>query len=264
MEEKKAKILVVDDDLEFLQDLKNVLAGQGYNALTAKTMSEAQDIIRLEKPDMVILGTLEHRGQAYNLHQWVKKSLSLKDLPLMVVDATPEQQLIKGWRWDEGMQLEADDYFQKPIEPGKIMPHVMKILDKVTRRIKVLVVDDHVVVREGIRVLLGLQPDIQVVGEAVDGSEAIKKVRELMPDIVLMDIAMPGMDGLQATKEIKTKAQADKTRILMLTQYADEENVAASAKAGAFGFIPKKSASSQLLAAIRAASKGEAISIPPD
>lgn len=263
MEEKKAKILVVDDDLEFLQELRNVLASQGYNALTAKTMAEAQEMIRIERPDMVILGTLEHRGEAYNLHQWVKQSLSLKDLPLMVVDATPEQQLIKGWRWDEGMQLQAEDYFQKPIEPGKIMPHVMKILDKVTRRIKVLVVDDHVVVREGIRVLLGLQPDIQVVGEAVDGSEAIKKVRELMPDIVLMDIAMPGMDGLQATREI-TKEEAEKARILMLTQYADEENVAASTKAGAFGFIPKKSASSQLLAAIRAASKGEPISIPPE
>jgi DNA-binding NarL/FixJ family response regulator len=263
MDEKKAKILVVDDDPEFLQEVKSVLESQKYNALTAKTLAEAQEVIRLERPDMVILGTLEHRGEAYHLHQWVKQSLSLKDLPLMVVDATPEQQLIKGWRWDEGMQLEAEDYFQKPIEPGKIMPHVMKILDKVTRRIKVLVVDDHVVVREGIRVLLGLQPDIQVVGEAIDGSEAIQKVRELMPDVVLMDIAMPGMDGLQATREI-IKGEAENTRILMLTQYADEENVVASTKAGAFGFIPKKSASSQLLAAIRAASKGEPISIPPE
>jgi DNA-binding NarL/FixJ family response regulator len=263
MKEKKAKILVVDDDPEFLQELRNVLVIQGYNALTAKTMAEAQEMIRIERPDMVILGTLEHRGEAYNLHQWVKQSLSLKELPLMVVDATPEQQLIKGWRWDEGMQLEAEDYFQKPIEPGKIMPHVMKILDKVTKRIKVLVVDDHVVVREGIRVLLGLQPDIQVVGEAVDGGEAIKKVRELMPDVVLMDISMPGMDGLQATREI-TKEESEKAKILMLTQYADEENIHASTKAGAFGFIPKKSASSQLLAAIRAASKGEPISIPPE
>jgi len=260
MNEKKAKILVVDDDTEFLQEVKKVLESHSYTALTAKTMSEAQEAVRREKPDLVILGTLEHRGDAYHLHQWIKQSLSLKDLPLVVVDATPEQQLIKGWRWDEGMQLEAEDYFQKPVELGKIMPHVMKILDKVTRRIKVLVVDDHVVVREGIRVLLGLQPDIQVVGEAVDGSEAIQRVHELMPDVVLMDIAMPGMDGLQATREI-TKEEADKTRILMLTQYADEENVRASEKAGAFGFIPKKSASSQLLAAIRAASKGEHIEI---
>jgi DNA-binding NarL/FixJ family response regulator len=263
MEEKRAKILVVDDDPEFLQEVKDVLKSHNYLAFTAQTLSEAQETVRREKPDLVILGTLEHRGDAYHLHQWVKQSLSLKDLPLVVVDATPEQQLIKGWRWDEGMQLEAEDYFQKPIEPGKIMPHVMKILDKVTRRIKVLVVDDHVVVREGIRVLLGLQPDIQVVGEAVSGSEAITKVHELMPDIVLMDIAMPGMDGLQATKEI-TKDEAEKARILMLTQYADEENVRASTQAGAFGFIPKKSASSQLLAAIRAASKGEHVSIPPE
>ncbi len=262
MNEKKAKILVVDDDPEFLQGVKEALENSNYNALTAQTTSEAQEIIRREKPDLVVLGTLEHRGDAYHLHQWLKQSLSLKDLPLVVVDATPEQQLIKGWRWDEGMRLEAEDYFQKPIEPGKIMPHVMKILDKVTRRIKVLVVDDHVVVREGIRVLLGLQPDIQVVGEAVDGSEAIKKVHELMPDVVLMDIAMPGMDGLEATKEI-VKEEGEKARILMLTQYADQENVRASEKAGAFGFIPKKSASSQLLAAIRAASKGEHLSISP-
>jgi DNA-binding NarL/FixJ family response regulator len=263
MEEKKAKILVVDDDTEFLQEVKGALESHNYNALTAKTMAEAQEVVRREKPDLVILGTLEHRGDAYHLHQWVKQSLSLKDLPLVVIDATPEQQLIKGWRWDEGMQLEAEDYFQKPVEPGKIMPHVMKILDKVTRRIKVLVVDDHVVVREGIRILLGLQPDIQVVGEAIDGSEAIKKVHELMPDIVLMDIAMPGMDGLEATKEL-TKEEGEQARILMLTQYADDENVRASAKAGAFGFIPKSSASSQLLDAIRAASKGEHISIPPE
>ena len=263
MDEKKAKILVVDDDPEFLKEVKTVLESHNYSAFMAKTMSEAQAIVRREKPDLVILGTLEHRGDAYHLHQWVKQSLSLKDLPLVVVDATPEQQLIKGWRWDEGMQLEAEDYFQKPVELGRIMPHVMKILDKVTRRIKVLVVDDHVVVREGIRVLLGLQLDIQVVGEAIDGSEAIKKVHELVPDVVLMDIAMPGMDGLQATREI-TKQAGERSRILMLTQYADEENVRASATAGAFGFIPKKSASSQLLAAIRAANKGERIPIPPE
>ena len=262
MDEKKAKVLVVDDDPVFLKEVRDALESHNYTALTARTMSEAEEAIRRERPALVILGTLEHRGDAYHLHQWVKQILSLKDLPLVVVDATPEQQLIKGWSWDEGMRLEADDYFQKPIEPGKIMPHIMKILDKVTRRIKVLVVDDHVVVREGIRVLLGLQPDIQVVGEAVDGSEAINKVREIMPDIVLMDIAMPGMDGLQATREI-TKEEGNKARILMLTQYADEESVRASEKAGAFGFIPKKSASSQLLAAIRAASKGEHISIPP-
>ena len=263
MDEKNVKILVVDDDPEFLEEVKKVLESHSYHALTARTMLEAQEMVRFEKPDLIILGTLEHRGDAYYLHQWVKQSLSLKDMPLVVVDATPEQQLIKGWRWDEGMQLEAEDYFQKPVEPGKIMPHVMKILDKVTRRIKVLVVDDHVVVREGIRVLLGLQPDIQVVGEAVDGSEAIQKVHELVPDIVLMDMAMPGMDGLQATRQL-TKEEGKRARILMLTQYADEENMRASATAGAFGFIPKKSASSQLLAAIRAASKGERISIPPE
>jgi adenylate cyclase len=118
MDEKSAKILVVDDDPEFLKEVNRILESHSYHALTARTMSEAQEIVRREKPDLVILGTLEHRGDAYHLHQWVKQSLSLKDLPLVIVDATPEQQLIKGWRWDEGMRLEAEDYFQKPVELG--------------------------------------------------------------------------------------------------------------------------------------------------
>ena len=83
----------------------------------------------------------------------------------------------------------------------------------------------------------------------------MEKTLQLLPDVVLMDIVMPGMNGLEATKQIYKGCE--QVRVLMLTQYDDEENVLASKEAGAFGFIPKRSASSQLLTAIRAASRGE-------
>ncbi len=260
MEEKKMKVLVVDDEIEFVTEVSKALQVSDYVALHAHSLAEAQEMVRYHKPDLVIIGTLEPRGAAFQFHQWLRKSPSFSDIPLLVVDAPPEQRLTRGWRWEEGMQLEAEDYFQKPVEVEMMMVAVRKVLDRTTRKIKVLIVDDHVVVREGIRVLLGLQPDIQVVGEAVDGTEAIRKARELMPDIVLMDIAMPGMDGLEATRELNEKGIP--SRVLMLTQYADEANVRASERVGAFGFIPKKSASSMLLAAIRAADKGERVPVP--
>lgn len=258
--EQKIKVLLVDDEPNFVEEMKRVTESQGYLALNARSLPEAQEIIRQQKVDLVILGTIEPRGAAFQLHKWLRQSPSFSNLPLVVVDAPPEQRLTRGWSWDEGMRLEADDYFQKPVEVEKMMISVRKLLDKATRKIKVLIVDDHVVVREGIRILLGLQPDIQVVGEATDGNEAIRKARELMPDIVLMDIAMPGMDGLEATRELTDEGMP--ARVLMLTQYADEANMRASYRVGAFGFIPKKSASSMLLTAIRAADKGERAPIP--
>ena len=116
---------------------------------------------------------------------------------------------------------------------------------------RIIIVDDHEVVREGIRALLGLQKDMQLVGEAIDGRDAVEKTLHLLPDIVLMDIIMPNMNGLEATKQICKECK--KVRVFMLTQYDDEENVRASKQVGASGFISKKSASSQLLAAIRSA-----------
>jgi DNA-binding NarL/FixJ family response regulator len=253
--EKRAKILVVDDELEFAAGLQAAVEADGYQAVVASNRSQAQEMARDEKPDLIILGTIAPRGDAFLLHQWLKQSPALKDLPLIVIDAPPEKQLLKGWRRDEGLQLEAEDYFCKPIEPAILVPQIEKLLDKATERIKVLVADDHAVVREGIRALLSLQRDIQVVGEAIDGKDAVEKTLQLLPDVVLMDIVMPGGDGLEATKQIRK--ECEQVRVLMLTQYDDDENVLASDQAGAFGFIPKRSASSQLLTAIRSASRRE-------
>ncbi len=99
------------------------------------------------------------------------------------------------------------------------------------KKIKVLIVDDHTLVRQGIRALLGLTADIEIVGEAADGREAIEKVRQLGPDIVLMDLAMKEMGGLEATRRIRRDFPS--TRVLAVTQYDDSEYVIPVIEAGA-------------------------------
>ena len=128
------------------------------------------------------------------------------------------------------------------------------------QKIKVLVVDDHTIVRDGICALLALAGDIEVVGEAANGSEALKMVKELGPNVVLMDIAMPIMDGLEATRRICK--EFPRTRVLVLTQYDDKEYVFSVIEAGACGFISKAAASSELIAGIRAVYHGDSYLSP--
>jgi DNA-binding NarL/FixJ family response regulator len=245
------KILIVDKEYVFCSDLKEVLDKKAYRVFIAENKKQAQETVRSQKPDLVILGTITPRGDAFLLHQWLKKIPAFNDLPLIVIDAPPEKQLTQGWRRDEGLRLEAEDYFCKPLKASALVPVVEKLLDETTRKIKVLVADDHAVVREGIRALVTLQKDMKIIGEAIDGKDAVDKVVQLVPDVVLMDIVMPGMSGIEATREINKKCS--EVKVLMLSQYDDEENVLASTQAGAFAFIPKRSAGSQLLDAIRAA-----------
>jgi len=127
-------------------------------------------------------------------------------------------------------------------------------------KIKVLVVDDHTIVRHGIYALLGLMSDIELVGEAVNGREALEKVKKLMPNIVLMDIAMPLMDGLEATRRICR--EFPKTKVIALTQYYDREFVFSVIEAGARGFISKTAASSELASAIRSVYRGDSYLSP--
>lgn len=122
-------------------------------------------------------------------------------------------------------------------------------------RIRVLIADDHTLVREGIAAFLKLCDDIEVIAEASDGLEAIEKVKKFMPDVVLMDIAMPKLGGLEATVEIK-KTNPD-TKILVLTQYDDKEYISRFLKAGVSGYLLKKAVGSELISAIRAVSKNE-------
>ena len=128
------------------------------------------------------------------------------------------------------------------------------------KKIRVLIVDDHTLVRAGIRSLLALVADIEVVGEASDGKEALVKVRQLMPDVVLMDLAMPIMGGLEATRRIRR--QFPETRVLALTQYDDSEYVVPIIEAGARGFVTKMAAFSELTSAIQAVYRGDSFLSP--
>ena len=121
-------------------------------------------------------------------------------------------------------------------------------------KIRVLIADDHAIVREGVRALLKLSDDIEVVGEAANGQEAIEAARDLSPDVILMDIAMPGLGGLEATLEIRKENPSAK--ILVLTQYEDREYIRRFLKAGVSGYVLKKSAGADLTATIRAVNRG--------
>jgi two-component system response regulator NreC len=128
------------------------------------------------------------------------------------------------------------------------------------QKIRVLVVDDHTIVRDGICALLALVGDIQVVGEATNGNEALKMVQELAPDVVVMDIAMPIMGGLEATRRISKEFPG--VKVLVLTQYDDKEYVFPVIESGASGFISKVAASSELTSGIRSVYRGDSFLSP--
>ena len=253
--ETNPRILIVDDELDFVQALQATLEAKSFQLVTTSNRGQAEAAVKLQRPDVVVLGTIMPRGDAFLFHQWLKQTPRFSDVPILVINARRGEELIKGWRRDEGMRCEAEDFLAKPIEPAALVPRIEKLLDRVTRRIKVLVADDHAMVRDGIRAVLALQRDIQVVGDAVNGREALEKTIELSPDVVLMDIVMPVMNGLDAARHICKECPL--ARVLMLTQYDDEENVLASSQAGAVGFIPKTAVSSQLLAGIRSVNQGK-------
>jgi DNA-binding NarL/FixJ family response regulator len=121
-------------------------------------------------------------------------------------------------------------------------------------KIRVLIADDHAILREGVRALLQLTDDIEVVGDAADGREAIEQCKRLDPDVVLLDIAMPGLGGLEAALEMKK--QGLRAKILILSQYEDREYVRRLLKAGVAGYVLKKSAGSELAGAIRGVHRG--------
>jgi DNA-binding NarL/FixJ family response regulator len=120
--------------------------------------------------------------------------------------------------------------------------------------IRVLIADDHAILREGVRALLQASGDIEVVGEAADGRQAVELARQLDPDVVLMDIAMPGLGGIEATLELKK--EGIRARVLVMSQYEDREYVRRLLKAGVAGYVLKKSAGAELVQAIRAVHRG--------
>jgi two-component system, NarL family, response regulator LiaR len=122
-------------------------------------------------------------------------------------------------------------------------------------KIRILIVDDHPVVREGLRVLISSEHSLDLVGEAFDGAEAVAKAGQCLPDVVLMDLIMPRMDGIQAIREIKKVAP--NARILIMTSFAEDERILSAIKAGAMGYILKDAFPEELLKAIHDVARGE-------
>ncbi len=121
--------------------------------------------------------------------------------------------------------------------------------------IRILIVDDHAIVRKGIRALLSTENDIEIVGEASDGKEAVAQARALAPDVILMDLVMPNLDGIEATRQIT--AQQSGARILVLTSFAADDKVFPAIKAGALGYLLKDSGPNELIQAIHQVQRGE-------
>jgi DNA-binding NarL/FixJ family response regulator len=128
------------------------------------------------------------------------------------------------------------------------------------KKLSILIVDDHPVVRDGLRGMLESQPDFEVIGEAADGDQAIKKVAELKPDIVLMDLRMPEVDGVTAIREIK--GSQPETQILVLTTYDSDADILPAIEAGANGYLLKDSSREELYGAIRATARGDTVLAP--
>lgn len=130
----------------------------------------------------------------------------------------------------------------------------------VSKKIRVLIADDHQVVREGLTSILESKGDIAVVGLAADGSEAVEKARALSPDVVLMDISMPKMNGVEATRQIKK--ENPQIGVVILTMFADEEYIFDLVRAGAAGYLLKDADSGQIAKAIKSVSRGESMIHP--
>jgi DNA-binding NarL/FixJ family response regulator len=143
-----------------------------------------------------------------------------------------------------------------PGRPADEQPRPGQPGQSVAAPVRVLIADDQPLMRQGFRLILSAQPDMEVVGEAADGAQALKLVAETLPHVVLMDIRMPGLDGIEATRQIAT------ARVLILTTFGHDEYVVEALRAGASGFILKDATPEELVHAVRVVASGESLLAP--
>ncbi len=251
---KKEKILIIDDEPDFVEACRRTMEAKAYQVMSASDKTLAQDMMAAG-PDLVLLGTLAPAGQAFSMYKWLEQHTRYKDIPILVIDARQGERNIRGWSTFENVQVDGDEYLYKPIEPASLIPRIQSLLDAATKTIRIIVVDDHTMIRTGISAVIALQKDMEVVSEAENGQDAFDKVLRFSPHVALMDIFMPVMSGIEATKLISK--ECPQTKVLILTQYDEEENMIVAKQSGAYGFIPKKAASSDLIRGIKYVSQGK-------
>jgi len=135
-----------------------------------------------------------------------------------------------------------------------------KLSGELMKKVSILLVDDHAAIRQGLRALLELEPDLKVIGEAENGRQAVKLVMKSRPDVVVIDLAMPVLDGLEATRQILSRAP--QTKVLVLTSYGDDASIDHLTEAGAAGFLIKQTAVNDVLLAIREVNRGKSFFTP--
>lgn len=132
---RQIRILVVDDDRQFIEVVKSAVETKPYEVITASTKKAGLDQARRETPDLVIVGTLAPRGDAFELHRELKDNPRTNSIPLLVVDARREEHAQRGWRIDEGLRMDAEDYVARPIEPSALLGRIEKLLERAARKL---------------------------------------------------------------------------------------------------------------------------------
>ena len=153
--ENQKKILLIDNEPDFVDAFSRTFEAKDYQMIT-DSGKRIEEVMK-RGPDIVVLGTIAPAGEAFRLHQWLKGHPRYKGTPLLVIDARVEERDIKGWRREDGMQLEAEGYVSKPVEPAELVPRIQNLLAGVHEIIRVLVTDDHTMVRDGVCAVLALQ-----------------------------------------------------------------------------------------------------------
>lgn len=247
-------VLVVDDEPHLRSALTKLLKAEQYTVLTAADGETALRISRQKLPDIVLLDVAIPAPDGREICRQIRQFSKTTRMVYFT-------GMVEGYRHQPSMQelmLEADALIAKPASARTILAELRRVLEKsrdkqgggggnASPMIRVLVVDDHQVVREGLCRILAADGDIEVVGQAQNGQEAIQQAVHLVPDVIVMDLKMPGMDGIEATREIKEKCPS--TNVLMLTLYA-EDVLAEAVEAGVSGYLLKDSSMSQITASV--------------
>lgn len=232
---EETKILVVDDDPDILDALTTILEAQGYTVVTAQDGIEALANLKAKKPNLMILDLLMPRMDGFAVCKELQdpRWAEYRDIPLLVVTSVREEASRRRYELETGLELNVDDYIEKPIVPHVLLERVSKLIKKERKglktneggpkmesKAKILVVDDDADFVEATKTVLESERYQVIV--AYNGDEGLEKAREESPDLIILDIIMPVKDGFSAAEQLKKDPQLSKIPVLMLTGFAQK------------------------------------------